>query len=144
MSELNWFSAKQIFLHKPDNEKIKPWYEERIIIVKAENEQNAIDKALKNGSDYCLNDDETCYFIGIVDNFELYDSEIDDEIEVYSKKIMSSLNSNEFISHFYPDSLNDCEAVGENHYWHNKDGKNSACYNCQIEREGRLWESKNE
>ena len=144
MKEKKWFSAKQIFWHIPDNKRIKPWYEERIILVTANDEFEAIDKAVKDGTEYCDSENETCHFLGLVDDFALYESEITDNVEVYSRKIMSSLGQNDFISHFYPDSPTDCEKVGEEHYWHNKDGKNSACYNCQIEREGKLWEGQNE
>lgn len=34
----------------------------------------------------------------------------------------------------------DCEKAGGAHEWYNKDGVYSACYHCQIVREGRLWE----
>ncbi len=139
-----WFSAKQIFLHEPNIKKIKPWYEERIILIKADNDDEAISKAIEDGNEYCKSDIETCSFLGLVDDFELYESEIEDRVEVYSKKVISSLDCNNFLSHFYPDSPNDCEKDGEEHFWHNKDGKKSACYNCQIEREGKLWEGQNE
>ncbi len=35
---------------------------------------------------------------------------------------------------------NDCEKAGGLHEWHNKDGRHSACYHCNVIREGRLWE----
>ena len=144
MSELKWFSAKQVFLHKPNNEKIKPWYEERIILLRAVDHDNAAGNALKNGREYCDGDDEICNFLGLIDTFELFDSEIEDGAEVYSNKTISSLNEGEFISHYYPDITKDCEQIGEKHYWHNTDGNSSACYNCKIIREGRLWELKDE
>ena len=34
----------------------------------------------------------------------------------------------------------DCEKVGSIHEWYNKDGSHSACYHCNVVREGRLWE----
>lgn len=139
-----WYSAKQIFLHEPDNKKIKSWYEERIILITAENHSEAIEKALKDGEDYCNSDFETCYFLDLVDDFELYNSEIEDKVEVFSSKTISSLSANDFLCHFYPDSPPDCEQIGDYHYWHNKDGVNSACYNCQAKREGKLWENQDE
>ena len=32
-----------------------------------------------------------------------------------------------------------CELVKAEHHWHNSDGKNSACYFCEVEKEGQLW-----
>ena len=34
---------------------------------------------------------------------------------------------------------NDCEAAGGVHDWYNMDGKQSACYHCNVCREGALW-----
>jgi hypothetical protein len=38
----------------------------------------------------------------------------------------------------------DCEAVGGEHEWYNKNGKESACYHCDVVRPGRLWERKDD
>jgi hypothetical protein len=35
----------------------------------------------------------------------------------------------------------DCEAVGANHAWYNRDGESSGCYHCEVTRPGRLWRS---
>jgi hypothetical protein len=40
------------------------------------------------------------------------------------------------------DKGQDCEGVGGEHWWYNKDGEHSACYHCKVEREGRLWREK--
>jgi hypothetical protein len=34
-----------------------------------------------------------------------------------------------------------CEAVGGQHEWYNRDGKTSGCYHCHVEKAGRLWEA---
>src|ERR1043165_1526582 len=34
----------------------------------------------------------------------------------------------------------DCEAVGGEHEWYNRDNVTSGCYHCEVVREGRLWE----
>ncbi len=34
----------------------------------------------------------------------------------------------------------DCESVRAEHHWYNKDNEHSACYHCNVVREGRLWE----
>ncbi len=38
----------------------------------------------------------------------------------------------------------DCEKAGGEHEWYNKDGKQSACYHCQIVRSGQLWKRATE
>jgi hypothetical protein len=144
MNNKTWFSVKQIFLHKPENKGIKPWYEERVILILATNEDDANQKARLDGEEYCLSNNETCRFIEIIDTYELYEAEIEDKTEVFSSKTISSLSPDDFVSQFYPDSPSDCEKNGDEHYWHNKDGENSACYNCQVKREGRLWENQND
>jgi hypothetical protein len=39
----------------------------------------------------------------------------------------------------FPDKGEDCEAVGAEHHWYNKDNQNSACYHCKVVRPGQLW-----
>lgn len=41
----------------------------------------------------------------------------------------------------FADKGEDCEKVGGEHHWYNHDGKSSHCYHCEVEREGRLWET---
>ena len=38
----------------------------------------------------------------------------------------------------------DCAARNAPHQWYNRDGANSACYYCRVERPGRLWEEASE
>jgi Domain of unknown function (DUF4288) len=139
-----WYSAKQIFLHQHVNKNIKSWYEERIILISAESEEDANRQALRDAEEYCISDYGPCNFLGLIEIYGLYETELEDKTEIFSSKTISSLNPNDYILKFYPDSPTDCEKVGDKHYWHNKDGKNSACYNCQVEREGKFWENQNE
>ena len=41
---------------------------------------------------------------------------------------------------WWVDKGKDCESVGAEHHWYNKDGARSACYHCRVIRAGRLWE----
>lgn len=143
MSGKNWFSAKGIFLHKSKIENINQWYEERIILLKAESETEALKLAHREAKDY-VKDLEGAKFIEITDVYSLYDEEISDKCEVFSSKMISHLKPQDYLEAFYPNTTEDCEAIGENHCWHNLDGKNSACYNCLVKRKGRLWETDNE
>ena len=33
----------------------------------------------------------------------------------------------------------DCELVGAEHHWYNQDNEHSACYHCDVVRQGQLW-----
>lgn len=142
MSENKWFTAKGIFLHKPEYLNAKQWYEERIILLKAKNEKEALKFAGKEAKDY-IKGSEGAKFIEITDVYELYEEEISDKCEVFSSKIISLLEPQDYLEVFYPNAPEDCEANGEKHSWHNFDNKNSACYNCLTKRKGRLWETEN-
>jgi len=36
-----------------------------------------------------------------------------------------------------------CEAVSADHWWYNIDDEHSGCYNCEMIKPGRLWQSRN-
>ncbi len=48
----NWFTAKGIFLHKSQLENQKQWYEERIVLLKATDEKEALKYADEEAKDY--------------------------------------------------------------------------------------------
>jgi hypothetical protein len=51
----------------------------------------------------------------------------------------------EFLQQYWGRSrIESCDALGFEHAWYNRDGMNSACYNCDVVREGRLWEGHSE
>jgi hypothetical protein len=143
MSEQKWFSAKQLFLHTPNDKRIKQWYEERIVLIRAATDDEAWEKAKAEGKEYSDFGDDSCRFIEIVDLFKLFE-EPGDMKEVYSIKNISSLKPDEYIFRFYPDSPADCEENGEKHCWFNHDGRTSGCYNCQVIGEGELWRTEDE
>jgi hypothetical protein len=35
----------------------------------------------------------------------------------------------------------DCETVGGTREWYNCDNQTSACYHCEVQREGQLWKA---
>lgn len=37
------------------------------------------------------------------------------------------------------DKGEDCERVGGEHWWYNRDNVTSACYHCKAVRPGQLW-----
>ena len=138
----NWFTAKGIFLHKSQLENQKQWYEERIILLKAKDETEALKYANEEAKDYIKDLDGT-NFIEIVNVYALYDEEISDKCEIFSSKTISLLEAQDYLETFYPEAPEDCEKIGEKHSWHNLDNENSACYNCLVTRKGKLWETEN-
>ena len=138
----NWFTAKGIFLHESQLENQKQWYEERIVLLKAKDEKEALKYADEEAKDYIKDLDGT-NFIEIIDVYELYDEEISNKREIFSSKTISLLKPQDYLEKFYPNSPEDCEKIGEKHSWHNSDNENSVCYNCSITRKGRLWETEN-
>ena len=138
----NWFTAKGIFLHKSQLKNQKQWYEERIILLKAKDEKEALKYADEEAKNYIKDLDGT-KFIEITDIYALYDEEISDKCEIFSCKMISHLKPQEYLEKFYPNTLEDCEKIGEKHSWHNLDNENSACYNCLVTRKGKLWETEN-
>lgn len=36
----------------------------------------------------------------------------------------------------------DCEKVGAKHWWYKSDDLHSACYHCNVVREGELWKDE--
>jgi hypothetical protein len=43
------------------------------------------------------------------------------------------------INHGFAGKGEDCEAVGAEHRWYNRDDKSSGRYHCEVIREGELW-----
>ncbi len=130
-------------MHKPQIKNQKQWYEERIVLLKAKDESDALKCANKEAKEYIKDLDGT-KFIEITDVYELYEENIDDKCEMFSSKTINFLEPNAYLETFYPNTPKDCEAIGEKHSWHNFGNENSACYNCLVIRKGRLWETENE
>ena len=116
-------------------------YEERIVLLKARSFDEAIDRAEKEAEEYCR-DLDGCTYAGYVDAFLLYDERIGDETEIFSSMCRSDLKPKEYLNQYYPAELDDCEAIGEMHRWHNLDDVRSACYHCKVIREGQLWKAQ--
>ena len=130
------YSAKCIFRHLETKSR-RQIYEERIILVKADNSDAAIKKAEKNSRQYCK-DLENCEFAGLVDVFELFDEKVTDKSEVYSAMQTSNLGPDDYLNQYYPDLSDDCEAEGQEHRWYKKDNLCKGCYHCKMVREGKL------
>jgi hypothetical protein len=142
MSHKIWFSAQCVFLHADKGHGPKQMYEERVILLRADNMDAAIKQAENEAKKYSR-DLDGCTYLGYVNVFELYDQELGDGAEIFSIMHKSDLKPREYIDIHYPEKPDDCEAIGETHRWHNLDDKRSSCYHCKVIREGSLWQDKN-
>ncbi|MGH9945143.1 MAG: DUF4288 domain-containing protein [Pyrinomonadaceae bacterium] len=96
-----WYAAKCIFFHQdlPD-EQGRPMYEERVVLLKADNFEQAIQLAEEDANQYA-SDLDGCEYCGYLDVFHLYDDEVGHGTEVYSLIRSSSLGINDYVNTFY-------------------------------------------
>jgi hypothetical protein len=141
MSDERWYSAQVIFLHSGTHHGPKQTYEERITLVRADNFDDAIERAEKEAEEYCR-DLDGCKYVGYVNVFHIYDENLRDGTEIFSNMQKSDLNSKEYLDLHHPQDPADCEAIGEAHRWHNLDGNRSACYHCKVIRDDQRWRAK--
>lgn len=141
MSNEPWYGAQCIFLHAKTKHGTKQMYEERIILLKADSFDDAIEWAEEEAKEYCR-DLDGCKYVGYINVFHIYDAKIDDGTEIFSSMQRSDLMPKEYLDQHYPEGPEDCDAVGETHRWHKLDNKRSTCYHCKVVREGQLWKVK--
>ena len=129
--------AQCVFLHSESTHGPKQIYEERVVLLKANSFDEAVERAEKEAEDYCR-DLDGCKYAGYVNVFHLYDSKLGDGTEIFSSMQKSDLRPKDYLDLHYPEELDDCEDLGEPHRWHNLDGSRSACYHCKVIRDGQL------
>jgi hypothetical protein len=137
MSNESWYSAQCIFLHSDKGHGPKQMYEERIVLLRADSTEDAIEQAEKEAEEYC-DDLEGCRYVGYVNVFAMFDKP-GAGTEVFSTMQKSDLESKEYLNLHYPNEPDNCDAIGEIHRWYNLDEKHSACYHCKVVQEGQLW-----
>lgn len=95
-----WYAARCVFRHY----KVTPIhdckyvYEERIILVRAEDMEQAIRIAEKEAREYAAKDSE---YLGYVNIFHLFESIVDHKMEVYSLMRSSDLEADDYLDHFF-------------------------------------------
>jgi len=97
-----WYAAKCIFKHNDlateDHDAVV--YEERIILVKADDEDSAIIKAEVEAQEYIKDLGET-EFIGYTNIYNIFEESLEDLSEVFSEMRESNKMANEYLDHFY-------------------------------------------
>jgi len=100
MSDEPWYGAKCVFLHTEIESCPGQIYEERVILVRAENFDEAVSRAEVMAEEYAK-DVEGCSYTRFVDVFHLYEENIGDGAEVYSLMRESDLSKDEYLNRFY-------------------------------------------
>jgi hypothetical protein len=100
MNDEPWYGAKCIFLHADLKSEDGHLYEERIVLLKAESEDEAIDRAENEAKEYAQNL-EGCSYLGYVNVFHVYDESIGDGTEVFSLMRTSKLSKKKYLDRFF-------------------------------------------
>lgn len=104
MNDEPWYGAKCIFRHNDRTEGDRYMYEERVILLKAENMDEAIIRAENEAKQYAA-DLPGCEYTEFVNVFHLFDETIEDGTEVYSLMRQNKLDKDEYLDTFYDTGL---------------------------------------
>jgi hypothetical protein len=138
----SWFGAKGLFRHMdPDSPSIQDRYEESIVVLKAESEEQAEQRALEKFRKYAR-EELGIFFTGHYEICHLFDP-VRAGREVYWFMRISRLTPEKYVEKYWDDGRpRSCADKGWTHFWHNLDGKRSGCLNCQEVRRGKLWKHR--
>ena len=100
MSDEPWYGAKCIFRHSDLKGEDGHVYEERVVLIKAESEDEAIERAEKEAKEYA-EAVEACSYLGFVNVFHIYDEDLKDGTEVYSLMRDSKLGKKKYLTRFF-------------------------------------------
>lgn len=96
-----WYAVKCLFLHNDlKHRNGKNNFEERILLVKAKNFDDAIEKAEKEAIEYCEDLDDVEY-LNFCSAYHIAESRILDLTEIYSLITTSDLDQIEYIKKYY-------------------------------------------
>ena len=95
-----WYGAKCVFLHTKNDGCAGQVYEERVILIKANDFDEAINRAEEEAEKYAR-DLDGCTYTGFIDVFHIYDERISDGSEIYSLMRTSELKTDEYLDRFY-------------------------------------------
>ena len=138
-----WFSMTTVYLWREVGTGIRK-YERRITICRAKNEEDATERLLSEAKEYPLDGIE---FLGDYTIQEIDAPPSDEPIEVAHEMSLGidpesgrPIPPDVFLRKIWDCSrIMDCEALGIEHSWYNHDGERSACHNCEVIRDGKLW-----
>jgi len=103
MSNPEWYAAKTIYKSRiVEDGKTKTVFEERVVLFRATDCDDAIAKAEAEAEEYCRVISGTEY-LGFVDVYTVGVDAIGHGTEVYSLMRDSDLSNKEYLDHFYDD-----------------------------------------
>jgi len=139
--EKKYFSVIGLFIDKPSKANSQDQYEEKIILVKALDENEAEILSLKYFEKF---EDDDFIFLNKIEVCPLFDKPKNGK-EIFWRRRISKLSAEEYESKYWGDGkpLN-CEDENWAHSWFNLDGVNSGCYNCSTVKKGNLRMKKKE
>jgi len=98
-----WYSVKCIFRHEDISQnEDEVVYEERIIVLKANNLDHAIALGEAEATTYA-GDDGAIRYTGLINAFHMFVPELAEGAEVYSVMRRSTLDTGPFLNHYYDD-----------------------------------------
>lgn len=100
MNDEPWYGAKCVFSHADLENENGFMYEERVILLRAESDDAAIERAEQIAAEYA-HELEGCSYLGFVDVFHIFDKTIGDGTEVYSLMRNSKLDKDTYLDCFY-------------------------------------------
>lgn len=104
MKTSTWFSARCIFEYATDRDGQRHiTYEERIIVLRANDLDDAIRRGESEATEYAEEGSGVAY-TGFIDVYHLVDSKIEDKTEVFSLMRDSALDREEYIDRFFDTS----------------------------------------
>jgi Domain of unknown function (DUF4288) len=95
MSSDSWYGVKCLYRHTAFK---NPVYEERVILVRASDQDAALERAEELSQEY---EDEACTYIGYALGFEMFDTVLEEGTEVFSLMRTSELSPKEYLDRFY-------------------------------------------
>lgn len=104
MNDEPWYCAKCLFqLHELSRQSGKPVYEERMVLLRAADFDEAIRKAEAEARDYAAGEDVE--YLGYVHVYHIYDAEPGDGTEVFSLMRTTDLPPEAYIEHYHDDGM---------------------------------------
>jgi hypothetical protein len=94
-----WYGAQMVFRHPSGGSRTVDSYEERIVLIRADSEEEAITKAEVEASEYCHGSDTE--YTGFVRVFHIFEEAIRDKTEVFSIIRDSELSPKDYLDHFF-------------------------------------------
>lgn len=122
------FSGVGVFKHQRHGTNFVPQYEERTVIVRANDYESADKVILKEFQEYSS---EGISLLERYEILELEDSLKEDVVEVTSFIRVSDLSSSDYLETYQSDLRpQSCTDKVWKHEWYRQDDETLACYNC--------------